>query len=119
MRKSKLREEINNIICSVEEEVERVKALDKALEEQADQVQQYVHGEGTAAESEMEADTLGESDAEEFQLPANAAETETACAVDDTELFDISHEESAPAFHLDAPEASGTEAIKIPQSKTT
>jgi Lon-like ATP-dependent protease len=112
MQKSKLREEFNNLINSLEEEVERVKALEKQGEQNT--VQQHVHGEDTSAESETEENTLHENDAGDLESHPTTV-TNTTDATNDAQLSDISHEESADALPQDTTEASGTKAIKIPK----
>ena len=121
MQKSKLREKINNLITSLEEEVERV----KALEEQAHQnTAQYTREENIPAESEIQENTPHENGAEEVQLPPTAAQTDIVHATDNENSSDISCDQkpdqqqniaSTAAPPEDTPQASGTKAIKIPK----
>jgi Lon-like ATP-dependent protease len=119
MQKSKLREKINNLISSLEEEVERV----KALEEQTHQnTAQHAREESIPAESEIQDNTLHENGVEEIQLPPPATQRDVLHATEDENSSDINygHEHqqniaSTAAPLEDTPEASGTKAIKIPK----
>ena len=118
MQKSKLREKINNFRTSLEEEVERVKALE---EEARLNAQQDAHDEKDAlSESEMEDTTLNKSSADVSSpspgTPRTAHDTDDALL---PEISDSNHEQStvisAVPPNQDTSDASGTKAIKIPK----
>ncbi|MDR2855250.1 MAG: ATP-dependent protease LonB [Methanomicrobiales archaeon] len=134
MQKSKLRERINNLKTSLEEEVERVKSLEEEAHQKA--VQQNVHaGEKAPPEGEMEDNTLNKNSADGLSPSPSTYTVSESDEVDsdDVSLSDIfeslhdsdsSHEQdpdqphptiSAASPDQDSSDTSGTKAIKIPK----